>query len=108
MTTCAVTGATGHLGRLVVEELLARGVTASDVVAVVRSPEKAADLAARGVQVRHGDYDQPQTLVTALAGADRLLLVSGSEVGCRVPQLSAVIAAAKAAGLQRIVYSSVL
>ena len=108
MTTYAVTGATGHLGRLAVSELLARGVAASDVVAVVRAPEKAADLAERGVQVREGDYDRPQTLPAALAGVDRLLLVSGSEPGKRVPQHTAVIDAARAAGVQRLVYTSIL
>ena len=83
MTTYAVTGATGHLGRLVVEELLSRGVPAADVVAIARTPEKAADLAERGVQVREGDYDRPDTLPSALDGVQRLLLVSGSEPDAR-------------------------
>lgn len=108
MTTYAVTGATGHLGRLVVEELLSRGVPAADVVAIARTPEKAADLAERGVQVREGDYDRPDTLPSALDGVQRLLLVSGSEPGVRVPQHTAVIDAAKAAGVQRIAYTSIL
>ncbi|SFT97349.1 NAD(P)H dehydrogenase (quinone) [Geodermatophilus amargosae] len=107
MTTYAVTGATGHLGRRAVEELLDRGVPASDVVAVARRPEAAADLAGRGVQVRQGDYAQPDTLAAALAGVDRLLLVSGSEPGQRVAQHTAVIEAAAAAGVQRIVYTSI-
>jgi NAD(P)H dehydrogenase (quinone) len=108
MTTYAITGATGQLGRLVVDELLARGVPAADVVAVVRNPDRAGDLAARGVQVREGDYDRPETLPDALAGVERLLLVSGNEVGQRVPQHTAVIEAAAAAGVQRIAYTSVL
>ncbi|MFE7507796.1 SDR family oxidoreductase [Promicromonospora sp. NPDC057488] len=108
MTTYAVTGATGHLGRLVVEELLSRGVPAADVVAIARTPEKAADLAERGVQVREGDYDRPDTLPSALDGVQRLLLVSGSEPGVRVPQHTAVIDAAKAAGVRRIAYTSIL
>ncbi|GAB4085211.1 SDR family oxidoreductase [Myceligenerans cantabricum] len=108
MTTYAVTGATGHLGRLVVEELLSRGVPASDLVAIVRTPGKAADLAERGVQVREADYGLPETLPGALAGVERLLLVSGSEVGARVAQHTAVIDAARAAGAQRIVYTSIL
>ncbi|MGY1778648.1 NAD(P)H-binding protein [Geodermatophilus sp. SYSU D00804] len=107
MTTYAVTGATGHLGRRAVEELLDRGVPASDVVAVVRRPEAAAELAGRGVQVRHGDYSRPDTLPAALAGVDRLLLVSGSEPGQRVAQHEAVVEAAVAAGVQRIVYTSI-
>ena len=80
---------------------------AADVVAVARRPEAAADLAGRGVQVRHGDYFQPGTLPAALAGVDRLLLVSGSEPGQRVAQHTAVIEAAAAAGVRRIAYTSI-
>lgn len=108
MTTYAVTGATGPFGRHAVEELLSRGVPAADVVAVVRTPSKAADLADRGVQVREGDYSRPETLPAALAGVQRLLLVSGNEAGKRIPQHTAVIEAAKAAGVERIVYTSIL
>jgi len=108
MTTYAVTGATGPFGHHVVEELLSRGVPASDVVAIVRTPSKAADLAELGVQVREGDYSRPETLPAALAGVQRLLLVSGSEVGRRIAQHTAVIDAAKAAGVERIAYTSVL
>lgn len=108
MTTYAVTGATGPFGHHVVEELLSRDVPASDVVAVVRTPSKAADLAERGVDVREGDYSRPETLPAALAGVQRLLLVSGSEVGQRVAQHTAVIDAAKAAGVERIAYTSIL
>ena len=108
MTTYAVTGATGHLGRLVTEELLSRGVPASDLVAIVRTPGNAADLAARGVQVREGDYSRPETLPGALAGVQRLLLISGSEPGGRVAQHTAVIDAAKGAGVERIAYTSIL
>ena len=66
MTTIAVTGATGRLGRLVVAALLDRGVPAQNIIAAVRTPEKAADLAAEGVQVRRADYAQPETLGPAL------------------------------------------
>src|SRR3954468_9545791 len=104
MTTYAVTGTTGHLGPLVVRELLARGVPAADVVALARTPEKAADL---GVPVRRADYSDTATLPEALAGVDVLLLVSGSEVGRRVAQHTAVIEAAKAAGVQRVAYTSI-
>jgi len=107
MTTYAVTGATGGLGHRAVEELLDRGVPAADVVAVVRRPEAAADLADRGVQVRHGDYSRADSLPAALAGVDRLLLVSGSEPGQRVAQHAAVIEAAAAGGVRRIVYTSI-
>lgn len=103
--TIAVTGATGRLGRLVVEALLQRGVPR--LVAVVRDPAKAADLAERGVEVRHGDYDRPETLGPALAGVERLLLISGSEIGRRVPQHRAVVEAAKAAGVGLLAYTSI-
>ncbi|WP_062463607.1 NmrA family NAD(P)-binding protein [Demequina soli] len=108
MTTFAVTGASGQLGRLVVESLIARGVAASDVVAIARTTAKAADLADRGVDVRFGDYDDAASLDAALAGVDRLVLVSASEVGKRVAQHEAVIAAAERAGVSRIVYTSLL
>ena len=77
----AVTGASGHLGRLAVQDLLARGVPSADIVAIVRIREKVADLAERGVDVRVADYTQPETLRTALAGVNRLLLVSSSAAG---------------------------
>ena len=102
----AVTGATGHLGRLVVTGLLDAGVPGAEVVAVVRSAEKAADLAARGVVVRTADYADPAALQTALQGVDRLLLVSGSEVGQRVAQHTNVLQAARAAGVGLVVYTS--
>jgi NAD(P)H dehydrogenase (quinone) len=108
MTTYAVTGATGPFGHHVVETLLERGIAGTDVVAIVRTPAKAADLAARGVEVRAGDYSRPDTLAGALAGVDTLLLVSGNEVGQRVGQHDAVIDAAKAAGVGRILYTSIL
>ena len=108
MTTYAVTGASGHLGRLVIDNLLARGVAPTAVVAIARSPEKIADLAERGVQVREGDYDRPETLDAALAGVEKLLLVSGSEVGRRVTQHTNVVEAAERAGVTRILYTSVL
>lgn len=102
----AVTAASGHLGRLAVEALLARGE--QDVVAVVRTPSKVADLAERGVTVRAGDYDDRDSLAAALQGVDRLLLVSGSEPGKRIAQHTNVIEAAKAAGVTRIAYTSLL
>jgi NAD(P)H dehydrogenase (quinone) len=104
MTTYAITGVTGHLGRLVVQELLARGVPATDVVALARTPEKATDL---GVPVRRADYSDPATLPEALAGVDVLLLVSGNELGQRVAQHTDVIKAAEAAGVRRVAYTSI-
>jgi len=102
-----ISGATGELGRLVVDALLTR-VPAATVVAGVRDPAKAADLAARGVTVRRFDYDAPETLGAALVGVDRLLLISGNAIGQRVSQHAAVIAAAKAAGVQLLAYTSIL
>lgn len=102
--TIAITGATGHLGRLVLDSLR-RMVPAADLVALVRSPAKAADL---GVAVREADYDRPETLDRALVGVDTLLLVSGPVPGVRVAQHRAVIDAAKRAGVRRVVYTSVL
>ena len=102
-----VTGATGQLGRLVVDSLLQR-VPAAQVIAGVRDVAKAADLAARGIELRVTDYDQPGTLAAAFRGVDRLLLISGNAVGQRTRQHTAVIDAAKAAGVKLIAYTSVL
>jgi NAD(P)H dehydrogenase (quinone) len=102
-----VTGASGQLGRLVIAALLKK-LPANQIVAAVRNPEKVADLAARGVQVRHADYDQPETLDSAFKGADKLLLISANEVGRRTPQHRAVIDAAKRAQVGLIAYTSIL
>ena len=102
-----ITGASGQLGRLVIETLL-QTLPASDIVAAVRTPAKVSDLAARGVQVRQADYSQPATLDTAFRGADKLLLISSSEVGQRVPQHRAVIDAARRAGVTLLAYTSLL
>ncbi|MDD5056257.1 MAG: SDR family oxidoreductase [Sideroxydans sp.] len=102
-----VTGATGQLGRLVISSLLKK-VPASHIVAAVRNVEKAKDLAALGVQVRFADYNQPATWDIALQGADKVLLISSSEVGQRAKQHQAVIDAAKRAGVKLLAYTSVL
>lgn len=106
--TIAVTGATGHLGRLAVEALLDKGTPAREIVALVRTPAKAADLTDKGVDVRQADYSDRAALDKALGGVDKLLLVSGSDVGQRVIQHGNVIDAAKAAGVGFIAYTSVL
>jgi len=100
MSTIAVTGASGHLGRLVIGNL-----AGADVIALARTPGKAADL---GVTVREADYDKPETLERAFAGVDTLVLISSSEVGKRSEQHRNVIRAAKKAGVKRIVYTSLL
>ena len=102
-----VTGATGHLGRLVIDGLLEK-VPADRITAVVRDADKAAPLAARGVTLKVADYSRPETLSGAFAAGDKVLLISGSEVGQRVPQHQAVIDAAKAAGVALFAYTSVL
>lgn len=102
-----VTGATGKLGRLAVEELLKKTPPGA-LAAVVRAPEKAADLAARGVQIRQGDYARPETLVSALAGAEKVLFISSNEVGQRTAQHAAVIDAARRAAPRLLAYTSLL
>lgn len=102
-----VTGATGQLGRLVVDALLQK-VPATSLVAGVRDVGKAQPLEGRGVELRVADYDKPETLASAFRGIDRLLLISGNAVGQRARQHTAVINAAKAAGVKLIAYTSVL
>lgn len=103
----AVTGATGQLGRLVIKALL-KNVNPQEIVALVRDPLKAQDLIAKGIDVRQADYSQPETLQRALAGVQRLLLISSSEVGQRTAQHRAVIEAAKSTGVQILAYTSLL
>ncbi|MFI7023111.1 SDR family oxidoreductase [Micromonospora sp. NPDC049900] len=102
-----VTGATGHLGRLIVTSLLDRGVPAGEIVALGRDTARLADLAGRGVTVRQADYDDPESLRAAFAGAEKLMFVSGSEVGRRVAQHRNVVAAATEAGVGLVVYTSI-
>jgi NAD(P)H dehydrogenase (quinone) len=102
-----VTGATGQLGRLVIASLLKK-TTAGNIIAAVRNVEKAKDLAALGVQVRHADYSQAATWESALKGADKVLLISSNEIGQRAKQHRTVIEAAKKAGVKLLAYTSVL
>ncbi|EMA4138432.1 SDR family oxidoreductase [Cronobacter turicensis] len=103
----AITGATGHLGQRVIDTLL-NTVAAQEIVAIVRNPAKAAALSAKGVQVRAADYNDVAALTAALAGVEKLLLISSSEVGQRAPQHRNVIDAAKTAGVKLIAYTSLL
>ena len=100
----AITGATGQLGFVVVEKLKEK-TAAENLVALVRRPEKAADL---GVAARAFDYTKPETLAVSLNGVETLLLISGNEIGQREIQHKNVIDAAKEAGVRRIVYTSLL
>lgn len=102
-----VTAATGQLGRKVVEFLLQK-VPADEIVVAVRNPSKADDMARRGLQVREADYDRPETLEKAFVGVSKLLLISSPQVGRRVEQHRNSIEAAKKAGVETIVYTSVL
>ncbi|EKS9202511.1 SDR family oxidoreductase [Enterobacter cloacae] len=103
----AITGATGQLGRLVIEQLL-KTVPANQIVAIVRNPAKAEALSQQGIVVRQGDYTDQAALTTALKGVKKLLLISSSEVGQRATQHQNVINAAKAAGVTFIAYTSLL
>lgn len=103
----AITGANGQLGRLVIKQLLTT-VPAAQIIAAVRNLEAAKDLADLGVQLRKADYDQPETLLSAFQGVNKVLLISSSEVGWRVAQHQAVITAAKDAGVQLVAYTSLL
>jgi len=107
MTTYAVTGATGKLGRLVLDEMLQK-VSPGDIVALARDPGALSDYAMKGVQVRQADYDDPASLDTALEGVDRVLLISGNAVGQRGRQHGNVIEAAKKNGLRYLAYTSIL
>ncbi|WP_028865597.1 SDR family oxidoreductase [Psychromonas aquimarina] len=102
-----VTGATGQLGRLVIKHLISK-VDASNIIAAVRTPEKAGDLSALAVQVREADYSRPETLKTAFAGAEKIILISSSELGQRAEQHMNVIEAAKSEGVSLIAYTSLL
>jgi NAD(P)H dehydrogenase (quinone) len=103
----AITGATGQLGRLTIDALLKR-TTPDQIVALARNPDRADDLATRGVAVRRFDYEGPVNLADALAGVDRLLLISSDDLARRIEQHGAVIDAAAAAGVGFIAYTSVL
>lgn len=103
----AITGATGQLGELVIQNLLT-STEAKNIVALVRNVEKAQSLKQRGVELRLFNYDQPETLIPALEGIDKLLLISANEIGRRTPQHQAVIQAAVSAKVPYIAYTSLL
>lgn len=102
-----VTGATGQLGKLVIAALIEK-VTAKNVIATVRNFEKAKDLAALGVQVRQADYNDQNSWNTAMQGAEKVLLISSSELGSRTQQHRTVIHAAKRANVKLLAYTSIL
>ena len=104
--TILVTGATGQLGRLVIDSLISRGADPQSIVAGARDTARAADLADRGVTVVALDYTNPSSVAAALEGVDTVLLVSSSEVGQRAAQHQTVIDAAAASGVSKFVYTS--
>lgn len=105
MTRIVITGASGQYGTGLTDRLVAAG-RAKDLILITRSPAKLESRAAQGCEVRYGDFDKPDTLASAVAGADRMLLISGTRVGARVVQHKAAIDAAVAAGVQHIAYTS--
>ena len=105
MTRIAITGASGQYGRAATDRLVAQG-RAGDLILMTRAPDKLADRVAQGCEVRQGDFDDPASLARAFAGADKLLLVSGTRVGARVAQHRAAVEAAVAQGVGHIVYTS--
>jgi NAD(P)H dehydrogenase (quinone) len=109
-STLLVTGASGHLGRLVITHLLdVHQLPAGAIVATTRDPAKLADLASRGVKVRRADFEDPGSLAAAFAGIERVLLISTDALdrpGRRIAQHKTAVAAAAAAGVRHIVYTS--
>ncbi len=105
MSRIVITGASGNYGRGVTDRLIAEG-RAADLILITRQPEKLAERAAQGCDVRYGDFDKPETLAAAVQGGNKILLISGTRVGARVVQHKAAIDAAVASGVAHIVYSS--
>jgi len=102
-----VTGASGHIGRLVTDQLLDR-IPPERLILVTRRPDALRAYGARGVDVRYADFDEPATLPDALAGGQRMLLVSTDAVGRRIRQHRAAIEAAAAAGVDHVVFTSLV
>jgi NAD(P)H dehydrogenase (quinone) len=105
MNRIVITGASGQYGRLATDKLIAMG-RARDLILITRTPEKLAARADQGCTVRYGDFDKPDTLLEAVRGADRMLLISGTRVGARLVQHQAAIDAATAMGVRHIAYTS--
>ncbi|WP_375203348.1 SDR family oxidoreductase [Hyphococcus sp.] len=105
MTRIVITGASGQYGRMATDKLIAKGF-ADDLILITRTPAKLEDRKAQGCDVRYGDFDKPETLADAVRGAEKMLLISGTRVGARVPQHKAAIDAAAANGVKHIFYTS--
>ncbi len=105
MGKIVITGASGQYGRMATDKLIAKG-RASDLILITRTPAKLADRTDQGCDVRYGDFDKPETLAEAVKGAEKMLLISGTRVGARIPQHKAAIDAAAANGVKHIIYTS--
>jgi NAD(P)H dehydrogenase (quinone) len=101
-----ITGASGNFGLGVTKELIGRGIAPSDLILVTRSPQRLRDMQERGASVRFGDFDDPDSLVRAFAGGEKMLMISATKVGYRIPQHTNAINAAKAAGVRHVLYTS--
>ncbi|TGK03428.1 SDR family oxidoreductase [Leptospira selangorensis] len=102
--TVLVTGASGHLGKIILEELLKRGH--NKIIATTRKPESLQDFATRGVTVRKASFDDPASLVAAFQGADRVLIISTDNIGNRIEEHKNAVDAAVNIGAKRILYTS--
>ncbi|PQA86081.1 SDR family oxidoreductase [Hyphococcus luteus] len=105
MGKIVITGASGQYGRMATDKLIAKG-HAADLILITRTPSKLAEREAEGCDVRYGDFDKPETLADAVKGAEKMLLISGTRVGARIPQHKAAIGAAAANGVKHIIYTS--
>ena len=101
-----ITGAAGSLGKATINFLLEKGYQAQNIIALVRDEAKAPDLKAKGVIIKIGDYDNYDSLLSAMAGVEKVLLISGSDVVKRSTQHENVVNAAKEAGIKHILYTS--
>lgn len=108
MSTITITGANGHLGRLVIQSLLQKGVKPTDLRVSVRDISKAADLHALGMDVRHGDFDDYTSILDAFTGSDAVLIISTDNVGSRIEQHLRAVQAAKMAGVRHLAYTSLV
>ncbi|WP_278035741.1 NmrA family NAD(P)-binding protein [Flavobacterium nitratireducens] len=105
-TSILVTGATGNFGKATIDFLLNKGIAPANISALVRNESKAVDLAAKGIQLRIGDYDNYESLVAAFQGIEKLVLVSGTDLANRSSQQLNAVKAAKEAGVKHILYTS--
>ena len=101
-----ITGASGNFGKTTIDFLLKKGIPANTISALVRDEAKGADLKAKGISIKIGDYDNYESLVAAFKGIDKLVLVSGTDIVNRGKQQKNVVKAAKEAGVKHILYTS--